>query len=112
MIEDARSHFVDGLRVTPQHLNHLQDNLQRAVQDLRRALGAAAVVYGLRLEVAGTGVTLSKGLAFSPAALALSLATDVPLTLPEGDGSFAVVLEIENGDDPALRVAGQPTLIT
>ena len=37
MATDARAQFLDGLRVTPEHLTHLQDRLYEAIHDLRRA---------------------------------------------------------------------------
>jgi len=112
MSEDAKTRFVDGLRVTPRHLNHLPTIVEDAIQDLRRTLGTGAVAYGLRLEVAGDDVTLAPGLAFSPSALRMRVPAAIPVSPPAGAGPFTVVLEVVNADDAALRVAGQPTVIT
>ena len=47
MSDEQGTVFVDGLRVTSQHLNHLEESAQQAVGDLRRVLGAGA--HRLRL---------------------------------------------------------------
>lgn len=43
MADDARTIFVDGLRVTTEHMAHLQDRLREAVFDLRCAVGLGRV---------------------------------------------------------------------
>ena len=72
MAEDARTQFVDGLRVTSDHLQHLQDRLRDAVLDLRRALGLGKVAWGLRAVLDG-GVALAPGVAFSPSGVRLNI---------------------------------------
>jgi hypothetical protein len=112
MIEDAKTKFIDGLRVTPRHLNHLAATLEQSVQELRRTLGAGAIAYGLRLESQDGALRLSPGLAFSPAALRLAVDVELPISLPDEGGTFSLVLELTNGDESGLRVADQPTLVT
>lgn len=112
MSEDAKTKFVDGLRVTPRHLNHLATTFEQAIQDLRRTLGSGGIAHGLRIVVAGGNATLSPGLAFSSASLRMGVPAGLPLNVPSGDGTYSVVLEVVNADDASLRVAEQPTLIT
>lgn len=119
MAFDAKTTFVDGLRVTPEHLNHLQEVLAQGINDLRCALGWKRIAWGLRLLIGGDGttVTLSRGLAFSPAGKRLFVHQDTPLNLPaisSGDGSsvsFVVVLRLGNHDQPIARVGDLPTIV-
>ena len=53
MIDAPRAHFVDGLRVTALHLNHLQDSALAAASDLREIVGLGRIGIGLRLLVDG-----------------------------------------------------------
>jgi len=46
MAEDARTQFVDGLRVSAEHLQHLQDRLRESVLDVRNAIGLGRVAWG------------------------------------------------------------------
>ncbi|WP_049949822.1 hypothetical protein [Sorangium cellulosum] len=112
MSEDAKTLFVDGLRVTPRHLNHLSSTFEQAIHDLRRTLGTGAIAYGMRLTVAGGNLTLGPGVAFSPSALRMAVVNATPLTVPPGAGPFDVLLAVVNADDVSLQVAGQKTLIT
>lgn len=45
MASDAKSNFVDGLRVTPEHLNHMQEALAQGISDLRCALGCDRIAW-------------------------------------------------------------------
>ena len=55
----------DGLRLTTEHLNHLQEALRSGVQDLREILGLGAVYRGCEVSAAGdSAVTVQPGLAF------------------------------------------------
>ncbi len=113
MAEDARAQFVDGLRVTADHLIHLQDRLREGILDLRRSVGLGRISWGLRVqagESAGT-VTLTPGVAFSPSGVRLSLDSPLALSLPDGPGPFRVLLRASNSDREALRVDSVPTLI-
>ncbi|GGJ02302.1 collagen-like domain-containing protein [Neoroseomonas lacus] len=112
MVDDARSIFVDGLRVTADHLQHLQDRLREAVMDLRRTVGLGRVAWGLRAILADGVVRLSPGVAFAPGGVRLALDAEAALPLPAGEGAFRLVLGAVNADRAALRVAGQPTFIT
>lgn len=110
MADDARTQFVEGLRVTADHLLHLQDRLREGILDFRRAIGLGRIAWGLKVQATGN-VTVQPGVAF--AASGVRLALDSPLTLPEpeGAGPFRVVLRASNSDRQTLRVGTTPTLI-
>ncbi|HYH96709.1 hypothetical protein [Hyalangium sp.] len=110
MADDARSHFVEGLRVTPEHLLHLQDRLRESVLDLRRTVGLGRVGWGFKVD-AGTEITVSPGVAFSPDGVRLSLEQPESFELPEGDGPWRVVLRAQNSDRAHLRFGNTPTVI-
>lgn len=109
MSDDARSQFVDGLRVTADHLQHLQDRLRESVLDLRRSIGLGKVAWGLRVTLDGGAVRLDPGLAFAPSGV--RLAVDAPLNLGPPAGAARVVARASNSDVQALRVGATPTLI-
>ncbi len=121
---DAKSHFIDGLRVTPQHLNHMQEVLAQGISDLRYALGAGKIAWGLRLLVSNDGkiVTLTKGLAISDLGLRLSVEEDVELPIDGssagGDGEsgsealeYRVILRATNHDQPLARIGDVQTIV-
>ncbi|MBX3670454.1 MAG: collagen-like protein [Rhodocyclaceae bacterium] len=111
MADDARSHFVDGLRVTADHLQHAQDRLREAVLDLRRSMGLGRIAWGLRAQLSGGSVTLDPGVAFAPGGVRLFI--DVPLNLGAPPAPPArLVLRAANADMAALRVGTTPTMIT
>ena len=121
MASDAKSYFVDGLRVTPEHLNHMQEALAQGINDLRCALGCGRIAGGLRLLLSddNKSVTLTRGLAFSAAGLRLLVSEDVVLkiestsielaatTTPE----YSVVLRSANHDQPLARIGDVQTII-
>jgi len=112
MAEDARTIFVDGLRVTAEHLQHLQDRLREAVTDLRAAVGHGRIAWGLRATLDGGTVRLSPGVAFAGNGTRLSIAAEAGLAIPSAAGALRLVLTAVNADRTALRVGSQPTLIT
>ena len=66
MTDAPRAQFVDGLRVTALHLNHLQWAALRAVADLREIVGHGRIGAGLRLVEDAGSVTVSAGVGFTP----------------------------------------------
>lgn len=111
MTTDPKTIFMDGLRVTPQHLNHLQSALQQAVRDLRRTLGYGKIAYGLRLTVDGETVTLAPGVAFAPDGVRLEATEAAPIAPPAEIGSLQVVLVGENTEDPATLLDDAATIV-
>ena len=66
MTDRQRTNFVDGLRVTPLHLDHLQSTLAGAVADLRTVIGLGQIGWGLRiLETEDGPVELTAGMGFT-----------------------------------------------
>ena len=110
-VVETRVNFVDGLRVTTEHLNHLQSAVLDAVNDLRRVIGVGRVGAGLRLEVDGPTLTLSPGIAITPDGAAVRLDEGATVTVPDGTGPFSVVLRAASHDLEAARVDGTPTII-
>ncbi|MFN2354432.1 MAG: hypothetical protein ABR512_07905 [Desulfopila sp.] len=123
MAIDAKSNFVDGLRVTPEHLNHMQEALAKGISDLRCVLGCNRIAWGLRLLVSEDGktVTLSKGLALSAAGRRLSVGEDVVLKIKiestpgeliePSAPEYKVVLRSANHDQPLARIGDVQTII-
>jgi len=112
MADDARTIFVDGLRVTTEHLVHLQDRLRDAVLDLRSAVGLGRIAWGLRATFDGDTVTLNPGVAFAANGTRLSIGAAAGLPVLPDAGALRLVLSAANADREALRVGNQPTLIT
>lgn len=112
MAENAGSRFYDGLRVTADHLSHLQTSLWEAVGDLRQAMGLGCIAWGLRAEGSAAGVSLSPGVAFSPEGMRLSVGTELVIALPEEGAPWILVLQPVNEDREALRLNGLATLVT
>src|ERR1043165_3370009 len=113
MADDARTQFVDGLRVTAEHLQHLQDRLRESVLDVRNAFGLGRIAWGLRASLNGTSVDVTPGVAFAPGGERLAIDSPVSVAVPAGpDGSVAVILRGVHGDKQSLRFNGLPTVIT
>jgi len=105
------SHFLDGLRVTPSHLNHLQDVLQAAVADLRRVVGKDRVALGFRLLIEGGDVVLTPGLGFTRSGLPVRRDERSVLTLPGGTDPVTVGVRAVSRIDEATRLGDEPTII-
>lgn len=112
MADDARTQFIDGLRVTADHLQHLQDRLREAVLDVRRTIGLGHIGWGLRATLSAGTVSIEAGVAFAPSGIRLNLDSAVNLPLPVGAGPFRVVLRAVQSDRLALRVGNTPTFYT
>jgi collagen triple helix repeat protein len=113
MADDARTQFFDGLRVSAEHLQHLQDRLREAVLDVRQALGLGRIAWGLRATLQGTSVAITPGVAFARDGVRLTVETPLSVAIPAGgDGTLAVVLRPVKGDREALRFNGVATVLT
>ena len=110
MATDARAQFLDGLRVTSEHLTHLQDRLYEAIHDLRTTVGLGRVGWGFRVSADANGVHVEPGVAFAPDGSRLSLEAPATFPLP-ADGVHRVRLAVTASDREALRLDGTPTLI-
>src|SRR5207249_12149567 len=109
MAGDARTTFIDGMRVTADHMDHLQARLQEAVRDLRRVVGVGRVAWGLRVTLQGNAVTVEPGVAFAPSGVRLNVDSPLQLALPAGVPPFRLTLKAVETDRAALRIGDQPT---
>jgi len=58
-------HVFDGLRITTEHINHLQEAFHSAIQDMREILGLGSVYHGFEVSKEDNQtVTIQPGLAF------------------------------------------------
>ena len=110
MADDARTQFVDGLRVTAEHLQHQQDRLRDAVRDLRRMVGTGRIAWGLRLTEDADRLVLSEGVAFAPSGIRLAVDAPMSVEVPPG-GPWRVVLTGANADVPELRIGNIATVV-
>jgi hypothetical protein len=111
MANDARTQFIDGLRVSAEHLQHLQDRLRESVLDVRNSLGLGRVAWGLRATLNGTSVEVTPGVAFARSGVRLAVDTPLSIAVPDGD-ALSVVLRAVHGDRDQLRFNGLPTVYT
>src|SRR3954470_13674295 len=103
MANDARTQFIDGLRVTADHLQHLQDRLREAVRDVRNAIGTRKIAWGLQVAPGAGAVTVSPGVAFAPSGVRLNLDSPVNLPVPADARPFRLVLRATEQDRVSLR---------
>jgi len=107
----SRIRVFDGLRVTTEHLDHLQSAFGSAVEDLREIAGLATVQHGFEVSVAEGQVTVAPGLAFDRDGN--RIACDEPRTLPIAferiDESKFVCVRYQQVEDGIVE--GHPTLI-
>jgi hypothetical protein len=111
MAGDARTIFIDGMRVTADHMDHLEQRLQEAIRDLRRVVGFRRIAWGLRVSVQGNTVTVEPGVAFAPNGARRNVDSLAQRNLPEGQPPFRVLLKAVESDRAALRVGDQRTLV-
>lgn len=105
-------HVFDGLRITTEHIEHLQGGYYSAVEDFREILGLGSVHYGFEVQKAGDrAVTIQPGLAFDRQKN--RIVCDEPKTLevefhPNDDSKYVCVeyKQIQDGE-----VEGRFTLI-
>ncbi len=110
MAQDPKIIFREGMRVTADHLQHLQDGLHASIADLRRTVGLGKIAWGLKAE-GGAQVSVTPGVAFAPSGVRLAVESARGLPAPADGTSGRLVLRATNSDDVELRIAGQPTLI-
>jgi hypothetical protein len=93
--EEGSTRFVDGMRVTSEHLVHLQDVLMAAVVYLRQTVGTGKVVYGLKVEpLAADKVKVGKGIAFDRLArpLALEQEKEIAVSFSSSNTLYLILL--------------------
>ncbi len=102
----------DGLRITTDHVNHLQGTVTSGLEDFRRILGLGKAQAGLGVSVKDDGsVTVQPGVAFDYQGNRLSC--DDPLNLKvvirDRDDSKFICLKYERIEDSPVE--GHPTMI-
>src|SRR5687767_14903685 len=104
MTDIPGTRFVDGLRVRPVHLNHLQSVLAKGLDDLRRVTGTGRVGAGLRLVVEGDAVQLTAGLGFTPSGHPVRRDEATTVTVPDGTDPTPVgVRAVSRPDDATMQ---------
>ena len=78
MADDARSQFIEGLRVTAEHLQHLQDRLRESVADLRCTVGCGRIGWGLVVRVDSGQVRVEPGLALASGGVRIAFSCGNP----------------------------------
>jgi hypothetical protein len=80
----GRTRFQSGLRVTREHLDHLQDVLLDAVHHARESTGTGRVIFGLRVELDGEEAVVGPGAAVDRRARLLSSPAEKRVKLTDG----------------------------
>ncbi len=108
----AQIRVFDGLRITTDHVNHLQGALSSGFEDLREILGLGRPQTGLAVSIADDGTaTIQTGTAFDEQKN--RVACDTPLTVKvlfgDKDTCKFICLKYEQVEDTAVE--GHPTMI-
>ena len=106
MIEVGRTRFQAGMRVSREHLDHLQDTLLDAVRHVRESAGVGRVIFGLQVAVEGDVATVGPGAAVDRSARLLSSPDTVKVTV---SGSCYLVVRHRLRSQGLVR--GVPTLL-
>lgn len=110
MTDSPGTRFVDGLRVTPAHLNHAQAVAADALTDLRRVVGVGRIGAGFRLLVDADTASLSPGVGFTSGGFPVRRDESTTLTVPAGLGPFHVALRAVSTVDEASKVGDTATI--
>jgi hypothetical protein len=109
-MQPSQIRVFDGLRITTEHVNHLQGALQSALRDLRTIAGAG-VHRGLAVQPEADAVTIQPGLAIDPSGN--RLVCDEPIKLAIAglapDQPRFVCLRYDSVE--TAEVEGRPTLV-
>lgn len=108
----AQIRVFDGLRLTTEHVNHLQDALRSSVEDLREIAGLGVVQRGFDVSAADDqSIVVQPGLAFDfhKNRVVFDEPRTVPVAFGRGEDSQFVCVEYEQAEDG--KVEDQFTLI-
>lgn len=109
--DEGRVKFLDGMRVTIEHMEHLQALWLSAAVQLRKAIGTGKVSYGLKVEPApGNKVRVGSGLAFDRKGRPLALEEEREVALDFGI-SKTLYLALVYAQRSGVIVSGVPTLV-
>ena len=107
----GRVAFLDGMRISREHLEHLQSYLHLAALQLREGVGEGKVVHGLKTEPSGAILKIGPGLAFDAFGrpLALDEAKELTPVFGNAEALYAVLAhDLRYGQ----FFKGFPTVIT
>lgn len=102
----------DGLRLTTEHMNHLQGAFQSAVQDMRQIAGLGRVHHGFELVKENEGqLVVLPGTAFDWEGnrIVSDERRDLPIEFAEGETTKFVCVAYQELEDGLVE--GRPTLI-
>ena len=110
-MKPSRIRVFDGLRITTEHMNHLQTAFASGIEDLREIAGLGKVQRGLTVTASGGQVTVNPGLAFDPQRnrVVCDEPKSAPVTFETGVDTMYVCLKYEAVEDG--KVEGQATLL-
>jgi hypothetical protein len=107
-LDEAGTHFLDGMRVSTEHMRHLQQSSVERARQLRSALGGGGVCHGYKVEPGNGGeVRILPGLAFDAQGRPLRLEQAATLPAPQGRRWLVAQYELRS----SLLVNGVPTLL-
>jgi len=110
-MEFGRTRFQAGMRVSREHLDHLQDVLHEAIRGLRETGGSGRIVFGLRVTaVEADGVKVEPGYAVDGSGRPISLTAETPVAVDWGDAATCH-LAIRHALRSGGLVRGVPTLL-
>jgi hypothetical protein len=104
--------FFDGLRITTEHMNHLQGSFHSGFQDIRQILGIGKVYYGFEvLPGDEQSVTIQPGLAFDyhKNRIACDETITLEVEFESDENTKYVCVKYEQVEDGLIE--GQATLI-
>lgn len=111
-MKPGRIQVFDGLRVTTEHMEHFQDSLHSALEDIREVLGVGIVHLGFDVQPQGEqAVVVGPGIAFDyhRNRVVCDEPSQVVVAFPAGKDTLylcAKYEEVERG-----QVEGRPTLL-
>jgi hypothetical protein len=110
-MKPSRIRVFDGLRITTEHINHVQTAFASGIEDLRQIAGLGRIHSGLTVTVSGGQLTVAPGLAFDPLGnrLVFDQPQSVAVDFAKGEQVKYVCAKYETVEDG--KVEGQATLL-
>jgi hypothetical protein len=110
--DEGKTRFLDGMRVARQHLDNLQDTLLAGIVELRGAIGAGKVCFGLKTEPAEGGkIHVTPGFAIDRQGrpVVVPEALDLAVAVAEAQTVQVVAAYVLKAD---AVVSGIPTILS
>jgi hypothetical protein len=110
-MKPSRIRVFDGLRITTEHINHVQTAFASGIEDLRQIAGLGRIHSGLAVTFEGGQAIVAPGLAFDPLGnrLGFDQAQSVGVDFAAGERLKYVCAKYESVEDG--QVEGQATLL-